>query len=122
LGAADTVRDFLFVTDNVRGYLAAAGSPNVCGEVLQLGTGSGTSIGRVVELAGQILGRKLEISSDVNRQRPEKSEVRELVCSPDKALAMLNWKPRVDLESGLRQTIQWIDANRAEYRVGQYAI
>jgi NAD dependent epimerase/dehydratase len=122
LGAADTVRDFLYVADNVRGYLAAAGAPHVSGEVVQLATGSGVAVARVVELVGQILGQRLEINSDAKRQRPGRSEVRQLIGSSHKARTALDWTPQVDLESGLRQTIEWIDAHQADYRLGHYAI
>jgi NAD dependent epimerase/dehydratase len=122
LGAADTVRDFLFVADNVRGYLAAAETANAAGEVVQLGTGAAVSIGRVVEMVGQIVGRKLQINTDAKRQRPAKSEVRQLVCLPAKARALLNWEPQVDLETGLRMTVDWINAHQGDYRVGHYAV
>ncbi|MCE9553381.1 MAG: SDR family NAD(P)-dependent oxidoreductase [Planctomycetes bacterium] len=122
LGSTDTVRDFLFVSDNVRGYLAASEAADGCGEVVQLGTGTGTSIAEVVELVGRIVGRPLEITTSADRRRPEKSEVRTLICCPGKALKLLNWQPQVNLESGLRQTCQWIDAHRDDYRRDHYAV
>jgi dTDP-glucose 4,6-dehydratase len=92
------------------------------GEVVQFGTGTGMRVARVVELVGKVLGRSLEVTADVSRQRPEKSEVRQLVCSAKKTRELLNWQPRVDLETGLRETINWIDAHRGDYRVGQYSV
>ena len=122
LGAIDTVRDFLYVSDTVRGFMSAADCEHADGEVVQLGTGCGTVIASVVETVGRILGRKLEIHVDGERQRPQKSEVRRLICSPAKAASLLNWTPQVDLEAGLLRTIEWIDAHRAEFRTGCYSI
>jgi len=122
LGATDTVRDFLFVADTVRGYLVAADCDRARGEVIQLGTGHGTAIAGIVERVGQILGRKLEIHTETARCRPGKSEVRHLLCSPAKAASLLGWQPQVNLETGLRRTIDWIDAHRADYRAGHYSI
>lgn len=122
LGSTDTVRDFLYVSDNVGGYLAAADSTEGLGEVVQLGTGAAVSIGQVVELVGQLLDRELTIAPDAQRKRPEKSEVRELVCKADKAAALFGWRPQVSLESGLRKSIEWIDAHRAEYRREHYSV
>src|SRR5205814_2310069 len=108
--------------DTVRGYLAASEAVEACGEVIQLGTGSGTKISEVVAMVEMILGRKLDVATDSHRQRPGKSEVRQLICSPAKAGALLNWRSEVDLETGLRQTVEWIDAHRADYRADQYSV
>jgi NAD dependent epimerase/dehydratase len=122
LGATDTVRDFLFVADTVRGFLAAAESVGACGEVVQLGTGAGTSIAQVVEVVGSIVGRELSVDSDDARRRPANSEVSRLVCSPDKAARLFDWRSEVNIETGLRQTVTWIDAHRADYRPGHYSV
>jgi dTDP-glucose 4,6-dehydratase len=122
LGATSPVRDFLFVGDTARGFLAAALADHVCGEVFNLGTGHGVAIGRAVELVGQKLGRRLVVRSDEQRQRPEKSEVFELVCSAQKAVVRLGWRPQVSLEEGLARTIEWIAAHRDHYQPERYAI
>jgi dTDP-glucose 4,6-dehydratase len=122
LGSTRPVRDFLFVADNARGFMAAAEAQGACGEVINLGTGRGVSVGRVAELIGAQLGRELVVHCDSQRQRPEKSEVFELVCSAEKARQRLAWQPRSSLEEGLEQTIAWIDAHRADYRTDHYSI
>lgn len=124
LGSTTPVRDFLFVRDNARGFIAAALAPTdrVLGEVINLGTGRGVTIGSVVERVGKILGKQLRVTSTANRQRPEKSEVFELVCSADKVATLTGWRATTSLEDGLRETIRWIEANRERYRAGKYAI
>jgi dTDP-glucose 4,6-dehydratase len=122
LGSTRPVRDFLFVADNARGFMAAAEAQGACGEVINLGTGRGVSVGWVAELIGAQLGRELVVHCDSQRQRPEKSEVFELVCSAEKARQRLAWQPRSSLEEGIEQTIAWIDAHRADYRTDHYSI
>ena len=122
LGNTRPVRDFLFVDDTARGFLAAAVAENVCGEVFNLGTGRGVTIGQVVELVGAQLGRRLEVTQTEDRNRPAKSEVFELVCSAEKAKTRLNWQPQVSLEEGLARTLRWIERHREQYRPGQYAV
>lgn len=122
LGSLEPVRDFLYVGDTARGYLAAAETEGACGRVYNLGTGRGVSIGQVVELVGQILGRPLDVQGSAERRRPEASEVQRLICSAQRAADELGWQPAVSLETGLERTMHWIDAHRELYRPGQYAI
>ncbi|HEY5312004.1 MAG TPA: GDP-mannose 4,6-dehydratase, partial [Pirellulales bacterium] len=122
LGSLDPVRDFLYVADTARGYLAAGEVEGACGRVYNLGTGRGVSIGQVVELVGQIMGRPLEVAGSAVRRRPEASEVQRLICSAQRAADELGWQPEVSLETGLERTLHWIDAHRELYRPAQYAI
>jgi NAD dependent epimerase/dehydratase len=124
LGSTSPVRDFLFVTDNARGYLAAAAADpaNVCGEVINLGTGRGVSIAQVVEMVGDVLGKPLEIVTTGERQRPEKSEVFRLLCSAEKARRQMDWRPQVRLEEGLARTVAWMERHRHGYCAHVYAI
>lgn len=123
LGSLTPIRDFLFVRDTARGFIAAATSSNeALGEVVNLGTGVGVTIGDVVERVGRILGKSLRVQTNDDRRRPEKSEVLQLLCSAEKAKRLINWEPSVDLETGLTESIAWIDKNRHRYRTGSYAV
>ena len=122
LGSTTPVRDFLFVGDTARGFLAAAESDRACGEVVNLGTGHGVTIGRVVELVGENLGRKLAVKPQPQRIRPEKSEVMELVCSAEKAAATIGWQAEVSLQQGLAATVDWIRTHRDRYSTDRYSI
>lgn len=120
LGSVDTRRDLTFVDDTVAGFLAAAASHAAIGRVVQLGTGLDVSVRDLVELVGELLGRDLIIESDEARIRPPLSEVDRLVSSPVLARELIGWSAKVDLRSGLRATIDWIESNTALYRVGEY--
>jgi NAD dependent epimerase/dehydratase len=123
LGSVSPVRDFLFVEDTARGFMAAAaGADDTLGEVFNLGTGTGVTIGQTVDRIAKILGKTLHVKSDEQRNRPAKSEVLALLCSAEKAKARLGWKPDVDLDTGLKRTIDWMSANRDLYRPDQYTI
>jgi dTDP-glucose 4,6-dehydratase len=123
LGSLTPVRDFLYVKDTARGFLAAATAGEaVLGEVLNLGTGTGVTIGEVVDRVAKRLGKKLHVETQDARVRPEKSEVLQLLCSAEKAERLTGWKPTVDLAAGLAETIAWIDGHRTQYRSGEYAV
>ncbi len=122
LGNLDARRDFTYVRDTVDGFLRAAVAPDVAGRELNLGTGSDISVG---ELAGQIIrlvGRPVEIATEEERLRPEKSEVMRLLSDNGLARQMLGWEPVYSLEDGLRETIAWIGDHLDFYNVGRYEI
>jgi dTDP-glucose 4,6-dehydratase len=124
LGNLKPVRDFLFVVDTAAGFLAAAQADprKVVGEVINLGTGTGVTVGDLVDLVGKLLNRRLIVRSGKARVRPDKSEVQRLICDAAKARRLTRWRPRTTPEQGLRLTIEWIAAHRDHYRVGRYTV
>jgi dTDP-glucose 4,6-dehydratase len=117
LGSLDPRRDLTFMSDTVAGFIAAALAPAAVGRTIQLGTGHDVSIGDLVDMVAEVLGRDLTVETEAARIRPAKSEVQRLISSPALASELLGWAPQVDLREGLARTIAWIDANRARYRV-----
>lgn len=111
LGDLRPVRDFNFVSDTVAGFMAAATSNYHNGEIFNLATGKGVSIGETVELTGKLLEKKLEIITEEARIRPPDSEVMRLIGSADKAHDQLGWQANTSLEQGLLLTIDWIRQN-----------
>jgi NAD dependent epimerase/dehydratase len=122
LGSLTPKRDLTYVEDTVDGFLAAAGEPQAVGRTLQLGTGESVSVGELVEMVGEVLGRELIVESDEARVRPELSEVGLLVSNPALARTLTGWEPRVALRDGVARTIDWIRANEGRFKVGQYVI
>lgn len=122
LGTLDTTRDFTFVEDTARGFVAVASSDGALGEVVNIGTGIEASIGDVVEKIGKIVGRELVAIGDEQRVRPVKSEVSRLCADSTKAKRLAGWEAEVSLEDGLRRTTEWIEAHLDEYRPSEYAV
>ncbi|HTA40616.1 MAG TPA: SDR family NAD(P)-dependent oxidoreductase [Candidatus Acidoferrales bacterium] len=120
LGALRPTRDFNFVSNTVDGFVAAAESDAAVGETINLGTGREISIGDLAELIERLAGRPLRVETDAQRMRPEASEVERLLADVSKAKRLLNWEPRVTLEDGLQQTIDWIGKHMERYRPGVY--
>ena len=122
LGSLEPVRDLTYVKDTIRGFLAIANSSKSEGEVLNIGTGQGTTIGELVTVVSKILGKELKVCVEDERKRPEKSEVMRLICDYSKAKNMLNWTPRYSLEDGLREVVDWIGDNLSRYKVDIYNV
>ncbi len=122
LGSLTPRRDLTFVEDTVAGLLAAADSPAAIGRTIQLGTGHDVAVGDIVELVGDILGRKLEVELDEARGRPAASEVERLISDPSLAQELTGWSAEVELRDGLARTLDWIASNAQRYRAGDYVI
>ncbi|HLW85830.1 MAG TPA: SDR family NAD(P)-dependent oxidoreductase [Candidatus Sulfotelmatobacter sp.] len=122
LGSLDPVRDLTYVEDTVRGFLRAGVVEQAVGQIINLGTGQGISIGDLAHAAMQIVGRKLPIVTEADRVRPPASEVRLLVAKTARARDLLGWEPEVPLTEGLKRVIEYIGANMAAYRVESYAV
>lgn len=115
LGSLSPTRDFSYIDDTVSGFLAVAKAGGTMGEVVNIGSGYEISIGSLVELIAEIMGRNVEVHSEEKRLRPEKSEVERLLADNSKALSLTDWKPEFvgerGLAEGLRKTIEWFLAS-----------
>ena len=107
LGATAPVRDFTYVSDTVDGFITAASSEAAVGGCFNLGTGVGVSIGDVARSILEIMGVEARIEADSQRLRPEASEVDRLISSHDSFTRVTGWRPRVDLQAGLRGAIEF---------------
>jgi nucleoside-diphosphate-sugar epimerase len=111
LGAISPTRDFNYVTDTVAGFIAALNSDRGIGEVINLGSNFEISIGDTAHAIADAMGTSIEIITDEQRLRPEKSEVERLWASNIKARALLDWQPnysgRDGFIRGLDETIAW---------------
>jgi len=112
LGSTLPTRDFTYIDDTVSGFVAAMNSEGIDGQTINLGTGFEISIGDLVRLVGEVVGRRIEVNVDSERLRPEGSEVERLLSDNSKARALLNWMPELSglegLKKGLILTMDWL--------------
>ncbi|MEQ9811586.1 MAG: GDP-mannose 4,6-dehydratase [Azospirillaceae bacterium] len=114
LGSLTPRRDFTFVTDTARAFVAAADAPEAAiGRHVNLGTGTDVAIADIVTMVGEILGRPLDVVEEAARIRPSASEVMRLTADNRLARELLGWQPRISLQQGLARTIDWVAANRS---------
>jgi len=111
LGSLHPTRDFSYIQDTVRGFIAVAESDRSVGEVINIGSNFEITIGDTVKLISDIMGADVEIETDEVRIRPEKSEVERLWADNGKAKQLVGWDPKYagkdGLRRGLSETIDW---------------
>lgn len=122
LGTLDTTRDFTFVEDTARGFVAVAAADAAVGQVVNVGSGVEVRIGDVVTKVGEIVGRRLDVAEDDRRMRPTSSEVSRLLSDSSKAARLAGWKAEVSLDEGLRRTCEWIGQHNDQFRPQEYAV
>jgi UDP-glucose 4-epimerase len=92
-GDGGQTRDYVFVDDVVRAWLAAATS-EISG-ALNISTGIETSVRELAEA--------LDLAYEIAPGRP--GEIARSCLDPSAAAAQLDWRPAVPLEHGLRRTL-----------------
>jgi len=123
LGSLTPERDMTFVTDTVAGFIAASTTPGIEGETINLGTGSTYTIGHFAERILSLMGVSHKpIVQEAARMRPEKSEVLKLVSDNSRAAQLMGWKPRVRIDDGLMQSIEFVKKNIHLYRPNVYTV
>ena len=128
LGALHPTRDFNYVTDTVAGFMAALSSDQAVGEVINIGSNFEISIGDTARTIADVMRVEVEIITDEQRLRPEKSEVERLWAANDKARKLLRWEPRYGgldgFRRGLAETVDWFrkPAHLTSYRSDIYTL
>lgn len=122
LGSLHPTRDLVYVKDTVEGFVAIARSDATIGEEINIATQKETSMGDLAKKIAGLLKADIEIISDKERVRPEKSEVERLCGANAKISSLTGWKPSYGIEQGLEQTIKWFaePGNRDQYKSDIY--
>ncbi|RST78603.1 NAD-dependent epimerase/dehydratase family protein [Aquibium carbonis] len=105
LGSLWPQRDFTYAADTAAALLTAATAGDIGLGPYNLGTGRSVSVADVVEIVGQILGRRLEVETDPERIRPASGEVDRLTADNRRFREATGWGPRLSLEEGIARTI-----------------
>lgn len=128
LGSLHPTRDFTFVTDTVKGFIAVAESENSIGEVINIGSNFEISMGHTVKFIAELMDSDIEIIEDRQRIRPAKSEVERLWADNNKIKRLTNWRPEYSnfdgFKRGLQKTIEWFlyQENKQLYKSTVYNV
>jgi nucleoside-diphosphate-sugar epimerase len=101
-GNGAQTRDFVFVSDVARANLLAADSPKASGDVVNVAGGRGISIAGLWQAIRDVAGSDLEPIHDA----PRPGDVRDSLADLSRAAERLGFEPTIDLEEGLRRTLQ----------------
>jgi nucleoside-diphosphate-sugar epimerase len=103
VGDGEQTRDFTYVSNTVDGVLRAVTAPDVAGEVINVATGRQISINELARTLGTVTGNSVAPVHAEERA----GDVRHSLADISKAKRLLGYEPAVDLEEGLRRTVEW---------------
>ena len=111
IGAPDSIRDYIHVSDHVQAYLLAMEKNNAKGEAYNIGTGAGIMNKDLAEKISQICDFKGEIVLGTYPPnypiRPIVSDQPYLVLDSKKITNELGWKQKVLFDEGLKKVVEY---------------
>ena len=101
-------RDLLYVDDFVEAALRAGANDNLRGAVINISSGWEWQVVKVVHQIAALLDA--EVLLDIGARPPRAGELQHLVARNELAAELLDWRPTVGLDEGLRRTVAWYRA------------
>jgi nucleoside-diphosphate-sugar epimerase len=105
-GDGEQTRDFTYVANVVDGVLRACEAPKASGEIINVATGGRISLNKLFATMRELIGAKVEPAY----AEPRAGDVRDSQADIRKAAEILDYKPIVTFEEGLKRTIEWYRA------------
>jgi nucleoside-diphosphate-sugar epimerase len=103
-GDGEQSRDFTYVGNVVDATIRAGEVEDANGEIFNVAGGSPTSVNRIADTIGEILGKPVE-----RRHLPSRAgDIRNSWADLSKSERVLGYVPRVDLAEGLRVTVEYL--------------
>ena len=109
-GDGKQIRDVLHVSDLVRAYDAAiAHRDSSSGHAFNIGGGPQNTLSllELLSFLKESLGESIQFKYD--QWRPGDQKV--FVCDISKANSILDWRPTISVQDGVRELIEWVKAN-----------
>ncbi len=108
-GDGEQSRDFTYIANVVNANIKAAQTSKGVGEVMNAANGERISLNQLLEVLKKITDREA-VQADYQTER--KGDVKHSQADNRRAIENLGYEKLVDLESGLRQTIDWWKSSR----------
>jgi len=108
-GDGEQSRDFTYIDNVVDANLKASESTSAVGQVINIANGERISLNHLLDELKELTG-KTDVVADY--KEPRAGDVKHSLADISRARNLLGFEPKVDLRSGLRQTIDWWSHSR----------
>lgn len=106
-GDGSQTRDFTFIDDTVDGIIAAASCDKLVGDVANIAYGKEIPVGIIAKTILKYTNPKLNII--YKDARP--NDVARHAANTKKAQKLFGWKPKTDIDTGIRTYVSWVKEN-----------
>ena len=122
LGDLTPTRDFNFVKDTCKGFIALAENDTAIGKEVNICSNFEISMKDILDLIRKIMKSNVQFITDEQRLRPENSEVFRLWGDNTLIKTLTGFSPEYDIEKGLTETIYWFvnPENFKKYKTSIY--
>ena len=103
-GDGNQTRDYSYVSDTAGAIVAAATAEPVIGETINIGSGKEISINRLADVVARVVRRP---DAEIQHRAPRPGDVLRLCADATKARMLLDYEPRISLETGLQLVKDW---------------
>ncbi len=107
----EQTRDFVHISDIVQANMLALESSTADFGIFNIGTGRAISIRDIARMLAKHLGKNIE-PEIVGKYR--EGDIRHCVADISRARTKLGYQPRVSLEAGIPELIEWVKEQQAE--------
>ena len=124
LGDLSPTRDFNYVEDTCRGFLALARCDEAIGKTVNIASNYEISMADTLNIVRELMHSDVEFIIDEQRLRPGKSEVFRLWGENRLIRELTGFEPLYDIRAGLQKTIDWCTrpSNLAKYKATIYNV
>lgn len=109
-------RDFVSVHDVVSAFVSVLEKEEANYQTFNIGSGKKTTILEVAQTLSNLMGKSGLIQIN---QEFRKNDIRHCFADISKAKKLLGWEPKMNLEAGFKELIEWSETEKAEDRFFQ---
>lgn len=102
-GDGKQTRDYIYVTDTADAMIKIYKNKNTRGRLINIGSGEEISINNLIRMICQVMG----YNNNPMHKDPRIGDVRRHCADITLAKEVIDFKPRIDFEEGLRKTVEW---------------
>lgn len=110
LSSGTQKRDFIFIEDAIQAFVKTIDNPNNKGLILNLGSGSDITVKEAAEKVLHILNSKIKLNFNVKKEENFETSI-SWKADITKIKSVLDWKPKFNLDEGLKKTSLWFKSN-----------
>ena len=112
LKSPHSYRDFIYIDDIVDAINKLINKPFIKADLLELSSGKSNSVFQIVKKINKFMGSDFKNNFDAGKDDKMKT-----IMKSDNSLAkkLLSWSPKVKIDDGLKNTINWVLKNRIYY-------